>query len=120
MKILATSSGKTLDSAIDPRFGRAAFFLLVDTATGEVQVHDNVQNLQAPQGAGIQSAQTASRLGAEIVLTGHCGPKAFHILRTAGIKVVVGARGTVNEALESLRKGEIQPSERPDVEGHWS
>jgi predicted Fe-Mo cluster-binding NifX family protein len=119
MKIVVTSSGKTVDSPVDPRFGRAAFFVVLDTETGAAEAHDNAQNLQAAQGAGVQAAQAVSRLGAQAVLTGHCGPKAFRTLKAAGIQVVVGASGTVQEAVEGYRKGNLKPVESPDVEGHW-
>ncbi len=118
MKIAVTSTGRTVESPVDSRFGRAAFFIVVDTDTGRAEACDNAQNLQAAQGAGVQAAQTVARLGVSVVLTGHCGPKAFETLKAAGIQVVVGARGTVKEALESFQKGELQPSERPDVESH--
>jgi predicted Fe-Mo cluster-binding NifX family protein len=119
MKTAVTSSGKTLDSPVDPRFGRAARFIVVDAPSGEFEAHDNAQNLNAAQGAGIQAAQTLSRLGVDVLITGHCGPKAFRTLRAAGIQVVVGAEGTVREAVERFRKGELKPSEAADVEGHW-
>jgi predicted Fe-Mo cluster-binding NifX family protein len=120
MKIAITSSGKTLDSQVDPRFGRAAYFILVDADTNAFEVYDNEQNLNAPQGAGIHAAETVSRLGAEAVITGQCGPKAFHALQAAGIRVATGAQGTVREAVEQFRKGEIKPTDAPDVAGHWA
>lgn len=119
MKIAVTSAGKTLESPVDPRFGRAAYFVLVDTDTGAFEAHDNAQNLNAAQGAGIQAAQTVSSLGAEAVITGHCGPKAFRTLRAAGIQVVVGAEGTVAEVLEAFKTGKLKATESADVEGHW-
>lgn len=120
MKIAVTASGNTLDSPVDPRFGRAAFFTVVDADTGAFEVHDNAQNLNAAQGAGIQAAETVSRLGAEVVITGHCGPKAFRALRAANIQIVVGANGTVREAVERFKKGELKAAGTPDVEGHWA
>jgi len=119
VKIAISSSGSTLEAPVDPRFGRAAKFLLVDTESGAVEVHDNVQNLNAAQGAGIQSAETVARLGAGAVITGHCGPKAFRVLGAAGIKVVVGAKGTAAEAVEAFKRGELRPADSADVEGHW-
>lgn len=119
MKIVITSSGRFLESKVDPRFGRAPFFIAVDTDSGAFEVHDNVQNLNAAQGAGIQSAETVSRLGAETVITGHCGPKAFRTLAAAGVKIVTGAEGTVAEAVEAFNAGKLPPVEAPDVEGHW-
>lgn len=120
MKIAISSSGRTLDSPVDSRFGRAAFFIVVDPATGAFEAHDNAQNLNAAQGAGIQAAETVSRLGATVVITGHCGPKAFRTLQAAGIKIMLGADGTVNDAVERFKKGELKPGDSPDVESHWA
>ena len=105
---------------MDPRFGRAAGFLLVDTETSEHEVIHNTQNLNAMQGAGIQAAQTVCSHHPDYVLTGHCGPKAFRALEAAGVKVVVGVEGTVAEAVEKLKAGEVKPTHSPDVEGHWA
>lgn len=119
MKLIITSQGQDLASPVDPRFGRAKYFLLVDTETGDVAVHDNVQNLNAPQGAGIQSAQTIARLGAEALLTGHVGPKAFTTLQAAKIAIYIGASGTVSETLEQFKNGQLQLAGKANVEGHW-
>jgi len=107
-----------LDSPVDPRFGRARHFVLVDTDSGEFTGHDNAQNLNAPQGAGIQAAQAVARLGAEAVLTGHVGPKAFATLRAGKVAVFTGVTGTVREAVERFKAGELHAAEKPDVEGH--
>lgn len=120
MKIIVTSEGPGLDSRVDPRFGRAKHFVLFDTETGEVSSHDNAQNLNAAQGAGIQAAQTVARLGAEAVLTGHVGPKAFTTLQAANIVAYTGVSGTVKEAIDGFKSGRLTPAAKPDVEGHWS
>jgi len=109
MKVVLTSSGESLDSPLDPRFGRAQKFILFDTDTNEHQVVDN----------GIQAAQNVSRLNAEYLITGHCGPKAFRTLQAAGIKVIVGVEGTVAEVMEKFKAGKLTPTETSDVEGHW-
>ncbi len=119
MKIAVSARGDSLDAAVDPRFGRAAKFVLVDTETEDVTSIDNTQNLNAPQGAGIQSAQAVSHLEPEVVLTGHCGPKAFRTLQAAGIQVAIGASGTVAEAIEQYKAGKLSAADAPDVEGHW-
>jgi len=120
MKIVVTASKPSLDSPVDARFGRAPYFIAVDTETGEWEAHDNKQNLNAAQGAGIQAAETVSRLGAEAVITGHCGPKAYRTLTAAGIGIAVGAEGTVAEAVEAYKNGKLTPADSPDVEGHWA
>mgnify|MGYP006303104309 CR=1 FL=1 len=119
MKIAVSATGNSLDAAVDPRFGRAAKFVLVDTETKDVTSIDNTQNLNAPQGAGIQSAQAVSSLAPDVVLTGHCGPKAFRTLQAADIQVAVGASGTVAEAIEQYEAGKLSAADAPDVEGHW-
>ena len=119
MKIVITSQGADLASAVDPRFGRAKNFILVDTETKEFSVHDNAQNLNAAQGAGIQAGRTVVDLGAEAVVTGNVGPKAFAALEAGGVKVYPGASGTVEEALEQFSSGELKPAGNANVEGHW-
>jgi predicted Fe-Mo cluster-binding NifX family protein len=120
MKVAVTAQGPNLDSFVDPRFGRARYFLLIDTDTGQFTAHDNVQNLNAPQGAGIQAAQTVVQLGAEAVLTGNVGPKAFATLQAGQIAIHPGAMGTVRQALEEWRCGRIPPATKANVEGHWA
>ncbi len=120
MKVVVTSSGKSLDAAVDPRFGRAPQFICVDTATGETTVVDNTAGVSAAQGAGVQAAETVARLGADCLLTGHCGPKAFRALEAANIPVYVGASGTVADALQQLEKGRLERATKPDVGGHWA
>ena len=119
MKIAISSKGNTLESEIDPRFGRAAFFLLVDPETMDFEVIENKQNLQLPQGAGIQAAQTVVERGAKMILTGNCGPKAFKVLQASGIKVAVGISGSIQEAINKYKSGKINFAEAPNVEGHW-
>jgi predicted Fe-Mo cluster-binding NifX family protein len=120
MKIVVTSHGTNLDSPVDPRFGRAKYFLLVDTDTMQTTAHDNAQNLNAPQGAGIQAAQAVFRLGASAVITGNVGPKAFTTLQAAGIAVYLGASGTVKEVVEQFQAGRLQLADSANVVGHWA
>jgi predicted Fe-Mo cluster-binding NifX family protein len=119
MRIAVTSKGADLSSELDERFGRAKYFIIYDTDTGEYRAVDNEVNLNASQGAGIQSGELVVREGAGALLTGHCGPKAFRVLSAAGVAVFNGCTGTVEQAIESYRKGELQKSEAPDVRGHW-
>ena len=120
MKITVSSQGQTLESAVDPRFGRAVQFILYDTETDQYELVSNTQGLDAPQGAGIKAAEVISRLGAEVLITGHCGPKAFETLAAAGIRIFLGAEGiTVSQALDKFNAGLLSESESADVAGHW-
>jgi predicted Fe-Mo cluster-binding NifX family protein len=119
MKIAITSQGADMVSEVDPRFGRAKFFMVVDTESGVSAAHDNAQNLNAAQGAGIQAAQTVVELDVEAVLTGNVGPKAFSVLQAADIKMYVGATGSVENAVEHFKAGQFECVTEANVEGHW-
>jgi predicted Fe-Mo cluster-binding NifX family protein len=119
MKVAVSAAARDINAAVDPRFGRAACFLLVDADTMEYEVIENKQNLQAAQGAGIQAAALVAGSRPEAVITGHCGPKAFQTLKAAGIGVVVGAGGSVREAVEGYKSGKYRCADSPDVESHW-
>ena len=120
MQVIVTVRGESLDMPVDPRFGRARYFILVNTDTNETTVHDNTQNLNAAQGAGIQAAETVARLGAEAVISGNVGPKAFRTLSAAGIKVYLCPDGTVAEAIRRFQAGELAAVTAASVEGHWA
>jgi len=120
MKVAVTSQGRELTSPVDPRFGRARYFILVDTETGQATAADNSQNLNAAQGAGVQAGRNVVELGAAAVITGHVGPKAFATLQAGGVRVYTGASGSVAEAIEQLKAGRLQQSTGADVEGHWA
>ena len=119
MKIAITIAGNDWDSPVEARFGRARQFALVDTEADTFELHDNQQNLQAAQGAGIQSAQRVVELDVEAVISGHCGPKAFQVLKAAGIRIYTAQDLTVREAVEKLKAGELPEAAAPDVAGHW-
>jgi predicted Fe-Mo cluster-binding NifX family protein len=119
MRVAISASGRDLEAQVDPRFGRAPYFLLVDPDTLEFEVLVNQPSLQAAQGAGIQAAALVAGKKPAAILTGHCGPKAFYTLQAAGIPVIVEVSGPVREAVARYRTGELQPTRSPDVQGHW-
>ena len=120
MKIAITSQGPDLTSQVDPRFGRAKSFIVVDTETGEFSVHDNTQNMNAAQGAGIQAGRTVVDLGVEAIITGNVGPKAFATLQAGNVKVYRAPSGTVKETVEKFKAGELPPVDGANVQGHWT
>jgi len=119
MKIAVTAQGPDLDSAVDPRFGRAKYFLVVETDSGEATAHSNEQNLNALQGAGVQAGRTVTGLGVSAVVTGNVGPKAFTTLRAGNVAVYTGAGGSVREAVEQFKAGSLKAADGANVEGHW-
>ncbi len=119
MKLVITTTGEGLDAPMDRRFGRATGFLVFDLEADTFTLIDNDQNLQAAQGAGIQAAQTIVNSGAQALITGHCGPKAFRVLSAANVTVYNCEAATVTEAIEQYKSGQLQPAQSADVEGHW-
>jgi predicted Fe-Mo cluster-binding NifX family protein len=119
MKIAVSAKGTGLGAEVDPRFGRAAYILIVDADTLDLQVLDNQANVNAFKGAGIQAAATLSEHDAEVLLTGYCGPNAFRTLNAAKIKVVNDVSGTVQEAIEAFKAGKYRFAEDANVDGHW-
>jgi predicted Fe-Mo cluster-binding NifX family protein len=119
LKIAFTTSGNDLSAPLEGRFGRTPKFLVYDLDAGSFEVIDNTQSLNAAQGAGIQAAETVVRSGAQALVTGHCGPKAFRALRAAGVKIFTTDAATVAEALERHKAGKLSEAGGADVEGHW-
>ena len=119
MKIAVTSTGTDFDSQVDPRFGRAAYILVVDSETFDFEVLDNKENVNALKGAGIQAARTVNDKGAEVLLTGFCGPNAFKALKAAKIGVANDAGGSVRDAIKAYLDGKLPLSDKANVEGQW-
>ncbi len=100
MKIAITATGNTLDSMVDPRFGRAAWFLIVDTDTRQlIEAIDNTAGKEAAHGAGISAAAQVADKGVQALLTGRVGPKALPVLEKAGVLAVNDISGSVLEAI---------------------
>ena len=118
MKIAVTASGADLSAPVDPRFGRCQGFVIVETDDMSFEAIQN-PNVGIGSGAGIQAAQLISEKGAEVVLTGNCGPNAYATLNAAGIQVIVGAGGTVQEAVESFKSGALGAAGGPNVQSHF-
>jgi len=118
MKIAVTSAGPTLDDYVDARFGRCAYFLVIDPATLEFDPIQN-PNIAMGGGAGIQSAQLLANKDVAVVLTGNCGPNAFQTFGAAGIQVITGVTGQVRKAVQMYNSGAIAGASAPSVQSHF-
>ena len=118
MRIAVTSTGPGLDDSVEARFGRCAYFLIIDTDTMQYEAIEN-PNIALGGGAGIQSAQLMSAKGVTIVLTGNCGPNAFNVFGQAGIQVIVGISGVVRNSVEQFKTGAFSSASGPNVAGHF-
>jgi len=118
MKIAISSTGKSLDSQIDPRFGRCQFFILIDPETMEFEVFEN-EGLMASGGAGVQAAQLIVQRGATALITGNLGPNAASALSASGIKVYLVTGGTVKDVIEGYKSGSLREASGATVPPHF-
>ena len=102
-RIFVTATGNDLNAEVDPRFGRAQYFLVVQPGTLNFEAFEN-PNIDAPSGVGIQSAQFAVGKDVSVVITGRCGPNAERVLSSAGIRIISGATGSVKDAIQQFLK----------------
>ena len=119
MKIAISVNSSEMEDKMDMRFGRAKKFMIYDTEAKTNEVIDNTQNLNAAQGAGIQSAQNVINAGAEAVITGHTGPKAYKLLSESGIKIYHSEEKSVKDVISDFTGGGLNEAGSADVEGHW-
>jgi len=117
MKIAISSTGPDLESEVDPRFGRCQYFMIVDSYDMSFEAVANT-NMSQGSGVGIQSAKVVADKGAKAVLTGNVGPNAHQVLSAAGLDVMTGVSGTVREAAQQYKNGQLQPADEPNVQNH--
>jgi len=109
MKVAISSVGDNLDAQVSSIFGRCPYFLIVDTETVDFRAYAN-SAAGASGGAGIQAAQFVIEKGAEAVLTGNVGPNAMEVLQAANVRVYPVWTGTVRQAVEAFKQGQLQPA----------
>jgi Uncharacterized conserved protein len=115
--ICISATATNLEATLDPRFGRCAYFLIIDSESLQFTAIPN-NGPDATGGAGIQAAQLIADSGAKTVITGNVGPNAFNALSAAGIDIITGASGSVREVVERFKKGEYSKTTAPTVSGH--
>ena len=116
MKIAVSAMKPSLNSPIDPRFGRCRYLIFIDAETMELEAAEN-PNIMSLTGAGPQTAQLVVNKGVQVLLTGRLGPNTEQALAAAGIEVVAGVEGTVAEAVEGYKRSRPQPAAPPA--GPW-
>ncbi|MEA3345199.1 MAG: NifB/NifX family molybdenum-iron cluster-binding protein [Chloroflexota bacterium] len=107
MQVAISSDGNDLNAPVNPVFGRCPNYIFVDSDTMGFEATANPA-LSAPGGAGIQAAQMITNRGVQAVITGSMGPNAFNVLSSAGVQVYVTRGGTVRQAVEALKAGQLQ------------
>ncbi|MFW6140202.1 MAG: NifB/NifX family molybdenum-iron cluster-binding protein [Acidobacteriota bacterium] len=118
MKIAVTATKPDLSAQVDPRFGRSPYFIIVDSETMDFEVIEN-SSAGAASGAGIQAAQLVANKGIELILTGSCGPNAFQTFQAAGVKIIVGVSGTIKQAVQQYKSGNLNQTAQANVPPHF-
>jgi predicted Fe-Mo cluster-binding NifX family protein len=107
MKIAVSADGADLEARVAQKFGVSKYLVIVDLDTGDFEAVPNPGASQQ-RGAGVQAILLAISKEVKTVLTGWCSPAARQRLTANGIEVVSGLSGTVGEAVEDYRKGDLQ------------
>ncbi len=118
MRVAVSSTGEDLNAQLDPRFGRCAYFLVVDPDNMSFEAFENKSAVQGG-GAGIQAAQFLASKKVEAVITGNCGPNAVQTLSAAGVELFVGQAGTIHEVVEGFKNGHLKPTGEATVDSHF-
>lgn len=111
MKIAITATGADLQAQVDPRFGRALYFIIIDPETMAFEAIEN-RGINSAHGAGIQAGQLMSAKEVSAIITGSVGPNAFQTLIAAGIHIFQSVGGTVAQAVEAYKNGQLSPVTR--------
>jgi predicted Fe-Mo cluster-binding NifX family protein len=121
MKVAVSAQSDDIDSLVDPRFGRAAWFIIVDSENLEWTAVDNRENADASGGAGVPAGTIIADQGVRSVITGNVGPNAYKVLAAAGVDIYQAGNGiTVRDAVRSLGRDDLSRLSSPTVAGHWS
>jgi predicted Fe-Mo cluster-binding NifX family protein len=116
MKIGVSARGESLDSEVDPRFGRTAGFVLFDSETASADYLDNSAQRDSTKGTGVKAAQLIAKAGAAVLITGQLGPNAAQFLKKSGIKIYACTSGTVREAIQALQENTLAELGADDIQ----
>jgi predicted Fe-Mo cluster-binding NifX family protein len=112
MKFLLSVKSNTPDSQLDAHFGRAAWFVILDTETQLISFLENDGGKQS-SGAGVAAAQYAVDQNAQAVVSGHFGPHAVQVLASAGIKMFLldDTCQTIEDVRKAMQQGSLKEQE---------
>ncbi len=117
MKIAISSMGTDLDAQLDPRFGRCAYFIIVNTNDMSFEAFNN-EGVASGGGAGIESARLVTSKGAKAVVSGNFGPNAVRTLSAAGVEIYIANTGTLREVIEKYKRGYLALMQLANVPEH--
>ena len=109
MKIAISSTGKTLESEVDARFGRCDYFLIVEIKDKKIESVKSIENKAKTQagGAGITAGEIVANEKVDAVITQNTGPRAFSVFEQLGIKVYQG-QGKIKDSAQEFIDGKLK------------
>ncbi len=113
MRIAAAVEGKELSDMIAPHMGAASHILIMDTESVSFEVKENRIDPSLAQGSGLQTCRNLIEFGADLLITGACGPRAFRKLEALGIRVLAGAEGAAGNSIRRVIDNDLSPSQGP-------
>jgi predicted Fe-Mo cluster-binding NifX family protein len=116
MKIGVSARGRTLDSDVDPRFGRTVGFVLFDAESGSAEYLNNSAGQDSGKGTGVKAAQIVAKARADVLITGQLGPNAARALRKSGIRIYACTGGTVRKAIQALQENTLPELGEDDIQ----
>lgn len=109
MKIAISSTGKTLESEVDARFGRCPYFLIVEIEENKIKDFKAIENTAKAQmgGAGITAAEIVANEKPDTIITANLGPRAFQVFNQFKIKIYQG-QGKIKKVVEDFVEGKLK------------
>lgn len=104
MKVCVPSHKGGLDDFVCEHFGRAETFTIYDTETGEVKV---IKNTSEHFGGFGRPPEIIKDLGVDVVVCGGIGARAIALFKSFGVKIYMGATGTVKDAIDQFLAGKL-------------
>ncbi|NYT08107.1 MAG: dinitrogenase iron-molybdenum cofactor biosynthesis protein [Methanomicrobiales archaeon] len=109
MKICIPAKGPDSGDLVDERFGRAPYYLIHDTETGETRSYKNPA-AEAMGGVGPRAAQFLLDHDVNILVAARVGGNALEALKAGGITILLSEEtgGTVREAITAASGGRLR------------
>lgn len=79
MKLAIALKENEYNSSVDERFGRAPFFIIIDSDTKEFEIIENEAKDEAT-GAGLKAVKNLLKHEIDIIIAGEIGPKAGELI----------------------------------------
>jgi predicted Fe-Mo cluster-binding NifX family protein len=109
-----------LFSEISTHFGKTPYFTILDVENEEIKTIE-IEKIESRHAGGKQTpAEIVIKLNPDVVLCANLGLKAVEMLKENGIKIFVGASGTVENTFKAFINDQLKLANENTVctDGH--